>query len=167
MKIKNKDNWTTKRISELKSKKLINKNGYEICSRTGKLKHQLVYFKENKGTYKKGYSIHHVNGCKLMNTISNLIYIDQRLHTAIHEKFGFKAGNLPSKKMIKKISSDFTSNPDEYLKYFKDADIEDLRFKYLGESYMNRKLKQFCKKKRKYNSSKSNPKVILIKKAKV
>lgn len=84
------------------NKKMIKKyieDGYEVNDRN-KLVHREVV-KKHEGRIKKGYHVHHCDGVKTNNDISNLVQIPAKLHAIIHKNYSFSS--LPSKKYIEEV----------------------------------------------------------------
>jgi len=63
-------------------------NGY-LLDEKGRFEHRKVFFKESGQKFRKGWHIHHIDGIKTNNDISNLIYLPKRIHIFIHERYGF------------------------------------------------------------------------------
>jgi hypothetical protein len=74
-------------------------NGYKL-DENNNLKHREV-IRKHDGRIKRGYHVHHCDGIKTNNDISNLIQIPAKLHEQIHKNYSLR--NLPSKKHIEEV----------------------------------------------------------------
>jgi len=70
----------------------IERDGYLI--ENGRIKHRVI-FATKVGKLNGGWHVHHIDGNKTNNAVSNLIQVPPKLHRLIH-RFGRKFGKLPS-----------------------------------------------------------------------
>jgi len=73
------------------------KKGYRLTD-GGNAEHIDVYFMETFDYKRKGWEVHHCDGNKMNNYISNLVYVPREVHEYIHRSF--PPNNLPTKKFI-------------------------------------------------------------------
>ena len=96
--------YLIRRVSRRPKEKWLNKNGYYVLN-NGELEHRYFARLALNRSLKKNEVVHHINGCKTDNSLSNLCVMDWEEHECFHGWLYWKkkvSGHYPSRKMQRK-----------------------------------------------------------------